>query len=147
MAKQYYGDEGCLCLELVESENDSSTFKLCNPESILRELKIECLHIGWKIISSCCRMLNGLETSRIVAAILEPQKTFGSGSDALIDDSYAKNCGVAWCDPRGGAEDRLPPSHKIRQETSSETSLYDTQKITVFTSQELELQVHERHVL
>ena len=29
------------------------------------------------------------------------------------------------------AEDRLSPSHKIRQETSNETSLYDTQKFTV----------------
>ena len=47
----------------------------------------------------------------------------------------------------GSAEDRLPPSHKMRQETSSETSLYDTQKVHSFTSQELELQVHERHVL
>ena len=47
----------------------------------------------------------------------------------MTDDNYAKNFGVAWCDPRGCAEDRLPPSHKIRQETNSETSLYDTQKV------------------
>ena len=38
---------------------------------------------------------------------------------------------VAWCDPRAGAEDRLSPSHKIREETYSETSLYDTQKFTI----------------
>ena len=27
----------------------------------------------------------------------------------MADDSYGKNFGVAWCDPRGCAEDRLPP--------------------------------------
>ena len=32
-----------------------------------------------------------------------------------------------------GREDRLPPSHKIRQETNSETSLYDTKKFTVLS--------------
>ena len=74
MAKHSSRDEGCSCLELVDSKNDFSTFKLCNRESILRELKIECLHMGWKIVFSCCKILNGLETSKIVQAILEPQK-------------------------------------------------------------------------
>ena len=49
----------------------------------------------------------------------------------MTDDSYAKNFGVAWCDPRGGAEDRLHPSHKIRLGTSDETSQVFTQKFTV----------------
>ena len=65
----------------------------------------------------------------------------------MADDSYAKNFGVACWHPRGSAEDRLLPSHKIRQETNSETSLYDTQQFNSITSQELELQVHGRHVL
>ena len=55
------------------------------------------MHIEWKIVPSCCRMLIGLETSTTVAAVLEPQKTFG-GLDILVfgsvlvmtDDSYAK---------------------------------------------------------
>ena len=77
------------------------------------------MHIEWKIVPSCCRMLIGLETSRIVAAVLEPQKTFG-GLDILVfgsvlvmtDDSYAENsCVVCW-HPRGCAEYRLHPSHQ-----------------------------------
>ena len=153
MAKQCTGDEGCLCLDLVESKKDTSTFKLCDPESILRELKNKCLHIEWKIVSSCCRMLIGLETSRIVAVILKPQKTLGSGLDFLIfgsvlvmtDDSYAKNFGVAWCDPRGCAEDRLSkPQNTSRNERRDITSLYT--KVRSVTSQELELQIHGRHV-
>ena len=154
MAKQCTGDEGCLCLDLVESKKDTSTFKLCDPELILRELKIKCLHIEWKIVSSCCRMRIGLETSRIVAVILKPQKTFGSGLDSPIfgsvlvmtDDSYAKNFGVAWCDPRGCAEDRLSkPQNTSRNERRDITSLYT--KVRSVTSQELELQIHGRHVL
>ena len=49
----------------------------------------------------------------------------------IIDDGYAKNLCVACWHPRGGAEDRPLPSHKIRQETNSVTSLCDTQKFTV----------------
>ena len=42
-------DEGCLYTDLVESKNvlDTSTFKLCDPESNLRELKIR-----WVLVES-----------------------------------------------------------------------------------------------
>ena len=45
IARQCSDDDGCLCTDLVESKNvfDTSTFKLCDPESHLRELKIECM--------------------------------------------------------------------------------------------------------
>ena len=43
IARQYSVDEGCLCTDLFESKNvfDTSTFKLCDPVSNLRELKIK----------------------------------------------------------------------------------------------------------
>ena len=71
---------------LIESKNvfDTSTLKLCDPESNSRELKIKCMHIEWKIMRSCCRMLIGLETSRIVAAFLEPQKSYGRGLYIIV---------------------------------------------------------------
>ena len=45
IARQCSDDEGCLCTDLVESKNvfDTSTFKLFDPESNLRELKIKCM--------------------------------------------------------------------------------------------------------
>ena len=45
IARQCSDDEGCLYTDLVESKNvlDTSTFKLCDPESNLRELKIKCM--------------------------------------------------------------------------------------------------------
>ena len=49
---------------------------------------------------------------------------------SMADDSYAKNFGVACWHPKGGAEDRLLPSHIIRQETNDETSRVSTQKFT-----------------
>ena len=49
----------------------------------------------------------------------------------MADDSNAKNFGVACWYPRGGAEDRLSPSHKIRLGTNDETSKVSTRKFTV----------------
>ena len=49
----------------------------------------------------------------------------------MIDDSYRKDCGVACWHPRGGAEYRLPPSHKIRLGTNCETSSVPTGKLTI----------------
>ena len=46
----------------------------------------------------------------------------------MTDDSHAKNLCVACWHPRGGAEDRLHPSHKIRLGTCDETSQVSTQK-------------------
>ena len=45
IARQCSDDDGCLCTDLIESKNvfDTSTFKLCDPESNLRELKIKCM--------------------------------------------------------------------------------------------------------
>ena len=49
----------------------------------------------------------------------------------MAADSNAKNLCVACWHPRGGAEDRLTPSHKIRLGTSDETSQVSLQKFTV----------------
>ena len=51
----------------------------------------------------------------------------------MADDSYAKNFGVACWHPRGGAEDRLTPSHKKRLGTNDETLQVSTQKCTVLS--------------
>ena len=44
ISRQCSDDEGCWYTDLVESENvfDKLTFKLCDPESNLRDLKIKC---------------------------------------------------------------------------------------------------------
>ena len=105
-------------------------------------LQVDEPRTQWESITPCCRMLIGLETSKTVAAIREPQKTFGSGLDIFVfgsvlvmtHDSNAKNFGVACWHPRRGAEDRLSPSHKIRLGTSDDTSQVSTQKFTVYVS-------------
>ena len=51
--RQCSGDEGCLCIKLVESKNDNSTFKLCDPESILRELKSKCKLVEFEQQAGC----------------------------------------------------------------------------------------------
>ena len=50
IARQCSDDEGCLCTDLVESKNvfDTSTLKLCDPESNLRELKIKCMLVEFE---------------------------------------------------------------------------------------------------
>ena len=50
ISKQCSDDEGCLYTDLVESKNvfDMSIFKLCDPESNLRELKINCMHVEFE---------------------------------------------------------------------------------------------------
>ena len=49
----------------------------------------------------------------------------------MVDDCYAQYFGVACWHPRGGAEYRLSPSHKIRLGTNCETSSVPTRKLTV----------------
>ena len=85
-------------------------------------------------------MLVGLETSRTVAAILEPQKTFGGGLDILAfgsvlvmtDDSYAKNLSV-WLVGMREEVQKIVSSQatKKRLGTSDEASQVSTQKFTV----------------
>ena len=50
IARQCSDDEGCLCTDLIESKNvfDTSTFKLCDPEWNLRELKIKCMLVEFE---------------------------------------------------------------------------------------------------
>ena len=50
IARQCSGDEGSLCTDLVESKNvfDTSPFKLCDPESNLRESKIKCMLVEFE---------------------------------------------------------------------------------------------------
>ena len=45
IARQCSDGEGCLCTDMVESTNvfDTSTFKLCDHEWKLRELKTKCV--------------------------------------------------------------------------------------------------------
>ena len=45
--------------------------------------------------------------------------------------AYANDCGLACWHPRGGAEYRLSPSHKVRLGTNCETSSVPTGKLTI----------------
>ena len=50
---------------------------------------------------------------------------------SMVDDCYVEKFDVACWHPRGGAEDRPPPSHKMRIGTNCETAHDDTGKFTV----------------
>ena len=61
----------------------------------------------------------------------------------MTDDSHAENLHVGLLASEMGS----PQATKYVSERANETSQVSTQKFTVITSQELELRVHERHVL
>ena len=58
-----------------------------------------------------------LGTSELTKNLSQELSKYMTMRWGMADDSYAKNFGVAWCDPRGTAEDRLTmPQNTSRNE-------------------------------
>ena len=98
IAWQCSDDEECLCTDLVESKNvfDTSTFKLCDLESNLRELKIGCTlvefeqQVGYEFgMSHNFVMQIPQESSVLVSSMVTSHSISGIPLDALsvLDNS------------------------------------------------------------